>query len=137
MTIDANPLNIAAIDHVVIRVVDLDKMIAFYCDVLGCRLERRSVDFGIAQLRAGGALIDLLDANSEFGKKGGAMPDHSAPNVDHICLKIAPWDTEVITAHLIKHNVDHGPVGERYGASGQGPSLYLRDPEGNSIELKG
>lgn len=137
MTHLSNPLNITGIDHIVIRVDDLSGMINFYQDVLGCRLERGPGDFGLAQLRAGGSLIDLLDAHSEFGKKSGDAPDHNAPNMDHVCLHISPWDDEIVTKHLKAHNVEHGPIGQRYGADGQGPSLYLRDPEGNSVELKG
>ena len=133
----ANPINIALIDHVVLRVNDLDKMVKFYCDVLGCKLERGPGKFLLAQLRAGQSLIDLVDAGGPVGKKGGDSPDHSAPNMDHVCLRVDPWDNEAIQAHLESHNVDAGPIGTRYGAGGTGPSLYLRDPEGNTVELKG
>ena len=137
MTHSSNPLNVTGIDHIVIRVDDLSGMIEFYQDVLGCRLERGPGDFGLAQLRAGSSLIDLLDAHSDFGKQSGDLPDHNAPNMDHVCLHISPWDDAVVTQHLKHHGVEHGPIGQRYGADGQGPSLYLRDPEGNSVELKG
>ena len=137
MTPVANPMHITGIDHIVIRVRNLSKMISFYEDVLGCKLERGPGDFGLAQMRAGHALIDLLDANSDFGKQGGDLPDHEAPNMDHICLRLQPWDEITILEHLKSHSVSHGPIGTRYGAKGQGPSLYLKDPEGNSIELKG
>ncbi len=133
----ANPINIALIDHVVLRVNDLDKMVKFYCDVLGCKLERGPGKFLLAQLRAGQSLIDLVDADGPVGKKGGDSPDHSAPNMDHVCLRVDPWDNEAIQAHLESHNVDAGPIGTRSGAGGTGPSLYLRDPEGNTVELKG
>ena len=133
----ANPINIALIDHVVLRVNDLDKMVKFYCDVLGCKLERGPGKFLLAQLRAGQSLIDLVDADGPVGKKGGDSPDHSAPNMDHVCLRVDPWDNEAIQAHLESHNVDAEPIGTRYGAGGMGPSFYLRDPEGNTVELKG
>ncbi len=133
----ANPINVALIDHVVLRVNDLDKMVKFYCDVLGCKLERGPGEFRLAQLRAGQSLIDLVDAAGPIGRKGGDAPDHSAPNMDHMCLRIDPWDNEAIEAHLRNHDVDAGPIGTRYGAAGMGPSLYLRDPEGNTVELKG
>ena len=134
---NAKPINIRQIDHVVIRVVDLDDMIAWYENVLGCELERGPGDYRIAQLRAGGALIDLVDANGPFGKKAGAPPDHSAPTVDHVCLQVSPWNTEDIESQLRKNGVQFGEVGDRYGATGMGPSIYLKDPEGNTIELKG
>ncbi len=133
----ANPINVALIDHVVLRVNDLDKMVKFYCDVLGCRLERGPGEFRLAQLRAGQSLIDLVDAAGPIGRKGGDAADHSAPNMDHMCLRVDPWDSEAIEAHLRNHDVDAGPIGTRYGAAGMGPSLYLRDPEGNTVELKG
>ena len=131
------PINVRQIDHVVIRVVNLDNMMAWYRDVLGCELERGPGDYRLAQLRAGGSLIDLVDANGPFGKKGGTLPDSNAQNMDHVCFQVDPWDTEAIQAQLQTHNIEFGEVGERYGATGVGPSIYLKDPEGNSIELKG
>lgn len=133
----ANPINIQVIDHVVIRALDLEAMVAFYADVLGCRLERGPGDIGLAQLRAGQSLIDLVDANGPLGRSAGQPPDRRAPNMDHVCLQIAPWNAEAITAHLAAHNVEVGEVVDRYGASGTGPSLYITDPEGNVVELKG
>lgn len=133
----ANPINITLIDHVVIRVRDLDNMITFYRDVLGCRLERGPGELGLAQLRAGRSLIDLVDAAGPLGKQGGDPPDQQSPNMDHVCLQVAPWDAGVIEKHLREHGVEPGKVSQRYGAGGMGPSLYLEDPEGNTVELKG
>ncbi|MEJ8569234.1 VOC family protein [Elongatibacter sediminis] len=132
-----NPINIRRIDHVVIRANDLDRMLDFYCDVLGCRLERGPGDIGLAQLRAGCSLIDIVAADGPIGRSGGAAPDHAAPNMDHVCLLVEPWDRADIEAHLAAHGVESGDVEARYGATGQGPSLYLKDPEGNTVELKG
>ena len=133
----ANPINIALIDHVVIRANDLERMVAFYQDVLGCKLERGPGDIGLAQLRAGRSLIDIVDAGGPIGREGGDPPDHGAPNMDHVCLQVEPWDESAIRAHLEAHGVDVGEVESRYGALGQGPSLYISDPEGNTVELKG
>ena len=133
----ANPINIARIDHVVIRVNDLEKMLDFYGNVLGCRLERGPGEARLAQLRAGDALIDLVDAQGSLGREGGRVPDHDAPNVDHICLFVDPWDPDAVLDQLRRHGVDCGEIAPRYGATGMGPSLYLHDPEGNTIELKG
>ena len=132
-----NPINIRSIDHVVIRVVDLESMINFYCDVLGCRLERVLGEIRLAQLRAGDSLIDLIDAAGRLGRQAGRVPDHDAPNMDHVCLRVEPWDTEAIRTHLQTHGVEVGEVAPRYGATGIGPSLYILDPEGNTVELKG
>ncbi len=133
----ANPINIAGIDHVVIRARDMMKLVAFYRDVLGCKLERGPGDIGLAQLRAGQSLIDIVDAEGPLGREGGDAPDHKAPNMDHVCLYVTPWDAAAIEAHLQAHAIAHDPVATRYGASGMGPSIYLRDPEGNTVELKG
>ena len=132
-----NPVRIARIDHVVLRVEDLEGMIAWYRDVLGCELERGPGDIGLAQLRAGDSLIDLVAADGPLGRASGTMPDHSAPNVDHVCLLVDPWDASRITRYLAKHGVESGDVADRYGATGMGPSIYIRDPEGNTVELKG
>lgn len=133
----ANPINIHVIDHVVIRARDLQTMIAFYRDVLGCRLERGPGDLGLAQLRAGLSLIDIVDARSELGRQSGDVPDGCAPNMDHVCLQVAPWDAEAIREHLTRHGVKAGETASRYGATGMGPSIYIEDPEGNTVELKG
>ena len=133
----ANPINITHIDHVVLRVEDLEKMVAFYRDVLGCKLERGPGEIALAQLRAGRSLIDLVDANESLGKQSGDLPDHRAPNMDHLCFEVEPWDIEAILAQLRRHDVEPGEVAMRYGAAGTGPSIYLQDPEGNTVELKG
>ncbi len=133
----ANPINITHIDHVVIRVNNLEDMIAFYRNVLGCKLERGPGDGRMAQLRAGQSLIDLVDSNGPIGRRGGDTVDHTAPNMDHVCFQVDPWDAEAVQEQLRHHNVDFGEVGDRYGATGIGPSIYLQDPEGNTVELKG
>ena len=132
-----HPIRLQSIDHVVIRVLNLNQMIAFYCEVLGCQLERGPGEAKLAQLRAGLALVDLVDANGPLGRKGGGVPDHKAPNMDHLCLQLSDWNPDAIRKHLKENNVDFGEIASRYGALGNGPSLYLRDPEGNTIELKG
>ena len=125
------------IDHVVLRVVDVEGVIRFYKDVLGCAVERRKDDLGLIQLRAGRSLIDLVDVNGELGQKGGAAPGAEARNMDHFCLRIDPFDEAQIRAYLRAHGVEAGELATRYGAEGAGPSLYIQDPEGNTVELKG
>lgn len=131
----ANPINITVIDHVVLRVRDLAAMTRFYTEVLGARLERGPGDLGLAQLRIGASLLDLVSLDGKIGAQFGP-PDSDAPTIDHVCFQVSPWDTEAVLAQLDRHGVDHDGVGQRYGASGQGDSIYLRDPEGNRLELK-
>ncbi len=128
---------VQGIDHVVIRVIDVEGMIRFYQDVLGCAVERRKDDMGLIQLRAGRSLIDLVDAAGELGRKGGAAPGAEAHNMDHFCLRIDPFDETQIRTHLRAHGVEAGELVTRYGAEGDGPSIYIEDPEGNTMELKG
>ena len=128
---------VQGIDHVVLRVVDVEGMIRFYQDVLGCAIERRKDDLGLVQLRAGRSLIDLVDAAGELGRKGGGAPGAEARNMDHFCLRIDPFDESAIRAHLRAHGVETGELETRYGTEGDGPSLYIEDPEGNTVELKG
>lgn len=131
------PFQIRQLDHVVLRVRDVATMRRFYCQVLGCTFEREQAEIGLLQLRAGASLIDLIDVNGKLGRKGGAAPAAEARNVDHFCLQVDAWDKDAILAHLRTHAVRIGEVGERYGAEGNGPSIYIDDPEGNTVELKG
>lgn len=128
---------IREIDHIVLRVIRLDEMIRFYCEVLGCRIERRQDEIGLVQLRAGSALVDLVPVDGKLGQMGGAAPGREARNLDHVCFRVEPFDEGAIRAHLAAHGVQAGPVESRYGAEGEGPSIYLQDPEHNTIELKG
>ncbi len=117
---------------------DVAGAIRFYQDVLGAKLERSVPDIGLYQLRAGTSLIDLVDLAGSLGLEGGAAPAMSGGhNVDHVCLRVLPWDEAAILAHLSRHGISDAQVSSRYGAEGFGPSIYIRDPTGNTIELKG
>jgi catechol 2,3-dioxygenase-like lactoylglutathione lyase family enzyme len=130
-------ISIREIDHLVLRVADLERMLRFYCDALGCTVERRQDELGLIQLRAGRSLIDLVPVSGKLGQAGGAAPGAQGRNLDHFCLRVEPFDEASIRAHLGAHGIQAGPVESRYGAEGLGPSIYLTDPEGNVVELKG
>src|SRR3984885_12783488 len=130
-------LTIKQLDHLVLRVTDLRTMMHFYTDVLGCPVEKVQEDLGLYQLRAGTALIDLVPVDGPLGSKGGAAPGAEGRNLDHFCLRVEPFDPLAIIAHLIKHGVVPSETKQRYGADGYGPSIYINDPEGNVVELKG
>jgi len=121
----------------VLRVSDLARALRFYGEVLGCREERRLAELGLVQLRAGRAMIDLVDLAGPLGKAGGTAPKAGGRNMDHLALRIADFDEAALRAHLTAHGVAIGDLGIRYGAEGNGPSLYIQDPDGNTIELKG
>ncbi|HSW07813.1 VOC family protein [Aquabacterium sp.] len=130
-------IKIRDIDHLVLRVVDLERMLQFYSDVLGCVVERRQDNIGLVQLRAGRSMIDLVPVDSQLGRAGGAAPGREGRNLDHLCLRVEPFDAQAVRSHLQDHGVEAGTVEQRYGAEGEGPSIYLSDPEGNVVELKG
>ncbi len=130
-------IHIREIDHVVLRVSRLDVMLHFYIDVLGLVRERFDEELGLYQLRAGRALIDLITTDGRLGRAGGEAPGRDRHNMDHLCLRVDPFDEASLTLHLRRHGIDPGNVVERYGAQGMGPSFYITDPEGNTIELKG
>lgn len=131
------PFSLRQIDHVVLRIRDLDKTLAFYVDVIGCRIEKRQDAIGLIQLRAGASLIDLVPIDGPLGKMGGAAPGKEARNVDHFALQVTPFDEAAIRIHLNRLGVPVSEFGMRYGADGTGPSVYVIDPDGNTVELKG
>lgn len=130
-------LDIINLDHLVLRVKNVELIKRFYCDALGCTLERVNDKMGLTQLRAGASLIDLVDVTGEIGREGGAAPGSQGHNVDHFCFRVRDFDPQKIRALLSAHGIEPDEVRERYGADGFGPSIYFRDPEGNRVELKG
>jgi glyoxylase I family protein len=125
------------LDHLVLRVREPQRMIAFYRDVLGCPLDRAREDLGLWHLRAGRAFIDLISVDGQLGRAGGPAAGPKGRNLDHLCLRVEQFDEAAIRAHLARHGVAAGATVQRYGAEGAGPSIYLEDPEGNTVELKG
>jgi len=131
-------IRIAGLDHVVIRAANPERMVEFYCDVLGCTVEREtSPDLGLVQLRAGQSLIDIVSVDGSIGRQGGPAPGQGGRNMDHFCVRVEAFDESDIRAHLARFGVRAGELETRYGAEGSGPSVYIQDPEGNTVELKG
>jgi len=131
------PFSTLGLDHVVLRVCALEPALAFYTGVLDGVVERRIDALGLVQVRLGRSLVDLIPVDGPLGKLGGAAPGESARNVDHFCLRIEPFAAEELRAHLRAHGIESSDVGIRYGADGNGPSVYVKDPDGNTVELKG
>lgn len=129
-------IRIRAIDHIVLRTENPQALVAFYRDVLNCPVERRLDDFGLIQLRAGASLIDIVPVDSKLGEMGGDAPDPDAPTIDHLCLQIEAASEDEIKSWLTSHGVQPGSWERRYGAEGFGPSMYIADPDGNTVELK-
>ena len=124
----APALRVKGLDHVVLRVASLDRAIDFYGKVLGCRIERTLEQPKLVQLRAGSAMIDLVP---------GAPGEDRGRNMDHFAVRIEEMDVAAVSAHLRQHGIDPGEVRRRYGAEGYGSSIYITDPDGNTVELKG
>jgi catechol 2,3-dioxygenase-like lactoylglutathione lyase family enzyme len=132
------PFEIQRIDHVVLRVQDLQRALAFYCDVLGCTVARERPTLGMIHLRAGASMIDLISVDGALGSRGGPAAGEQGRNLEHLCLRIEPFDEAALRAHLEGQGVAvDGQVRSNLGAEGDGLSLYLRDPDGNAVELKG
>lgn len=130
------PYTLGGLDHVVLRAKDIDRMLGFYRDIVGLKVAKHNEPLGLWHLDAGGSMIDLVDMNGELGAAGGPIPGEGR-NVDHVALKVEPFDEAAIRAHFTAHGIETEEVKTRFGAEGDGPSIYFRDPEGNGVELKG
>lgn len=129
------PFRLEGLDHVVLLVTDMAAARAFYCDVLGCTVDREMPAYGLLQLRAGRSLIDLVDTASGEGA-WARPPVGGGRNMDHVCIVATGYDPDAVRSHLQSHGVESLEEGVRYGASGDGYSIYFSDPFGNRIELK-
>jgi len=115
------------LDHVVLNVADAERSLAWYRDELGLEAvrvhewRRREVPFPSVRVDEG-TIIDLLET------------DRTGQNVDHVCLVVEPTDLESLRASGRFAVVD-GPA-RRFGARGDGTSLYVLDPDGNVVELR-
>lgn len=130
-------ISIREIDHLVLRVRDIDAMRGFYCDVLGAVHVAYRAEYGMSHLKIGRSMLDLITVDGKLGQAGGAAPGREGRNLDHLCFRVEPFDQDALVAHLRQHGVEVGDIRRRYGAEGNGVSIYLNDPEGNLVELKG
>lgn len=125
----AAPMRVLGLDHVVIRVSDLERAVEFYCGVLGGSVERTLENPKLVQIRAGASLLDLVPGRVP----GGAASE----NLEHFAFRVDPFDPEALRAHLERFGAGADEVKERYGSDGFGPSIYFFDPDGNKVEFKG
>ena len=132
-----SPVAVLGLDHVVLRVADIEASLDWYRRVLGCTLERQIESFGLYQLRLGTNLIDLVPVASKAGRPGGGAAGSKRRNMDHFALRLAAFDETRLRRYLKRRGIEAGETARRYGADGHGPSLYLTDPDGNTVELKG
>ena len=124
--------HVERIDHVVLRVRNLDGMVRFYEQALGFRVERTIDRLKLVQMRAGASMLDLIEHDRPPG-----LPNDAGGNMDHLAFRVEPFDRDAIAARLLPLGATVGEAVQRYGAEGTGPSVYFHDPEGNQIELKG
>ncbi|MBP5970389.1 MULTISPECIES: VOC family protein [Pseudomonas] len=132
-----HPFVIQHIDHIVLRVADLQRSIDFYSQVFGAEVVKHNEPLGLVHLRAGTSMIDLVDLQGELGRKGGGAAGTERRNVDHFCLRVEPFDEAALIEHLRAHGLGVEKAATRFGAEGNGLSLYCFDPDGNQVELKG
>lgn len=132
-----SPIAVQGFDHIVLRVRDKDAALGFYVGVLGLTVDRDRPELGLTHLRCGPQMIDLVTLDGPLGRRGGAAAGEEARNLDHFALQVRPFDEAAVRAHLAAHGLEVVEEGPRYGADGTGLSLYVRDPDGNTVELKG
>ncbi|GGM53809.1 dioxygenase [Micromonospora sonchi] len=123
----AGAVRVIGFDHLVLVVADVERSLDFYCGRLGLAPVR------VDEWRAGRAPFPSVRVSPETiidlvkGERGGT-------NVDHFCLVVEPLDWADVVASGV-FTVLEGPVG-RFGARGAATSVYVRDPDGNSVELR-
>jgi catechol 2,3-dioxygenase-like lactoylglutathione lyase family enzyme len=130
------PFRLEGIDHILLLVDGMKPAVQFYSGVLGCTVQDQLPQYGMLQLRAGSALIDLVDISVPEAS-WAKPPVAGGRNVDHLCLALAAHDEGALRRHLARHRVEIIEEGVHGGSRGESLSLYVRDPSGNVIELKG
>jgi catechol 2,3-dioxygenase-like lactoylglutathione lyase family enzyme len=126
-------IEVTGLDHIVLKVADVERSLAWYMEEIGLPGER------VEEWRAGEVFFPSvrIDARTIIDLFGGAPArgrGDQPPNLDHLCLVVAPTDLAAVAASG-RFDVVEGPV-RRWGAQGAGTSLYVRDPDGNVVELR-
>jgi catechol 2,3-dioxygenase-like lactoylglutathione lyase family enzyme len=122
-------VRVTGLDHIVLNCADVDRSLAWYCEELGLEAVRveewRRGDTFFPSVRVNDTtIIDLFPA------------ERSGTNMDHVCLVVEPTDLTALAASGRFDVVGDGPVDGLFGAQGLGTSLYVRDPDGNTVELR-
>ena len=130
------PFVLEGIDHILLLVNGMKPAVEFYTGVLGCTVEGALPQYGMLQLRAGAALIDLADISVPEAS-WAKPPVAGGRNFDHLCLALGAHDEAKLRRHLARHHVEIIEEGVHGGRRRESLSLYIRDPSGNVIELKG
>jgi catechol 2,3-dioxygenase-like lactoylglutathione lyase family enzyme len=126
---------IHGVDHIVLSVADVDRSLAFYCGALGLATEREA-DYRAGRVNFPSVRIDERFVIDLFPRAADAGPVVGA-NVDHFCLVTDADDLAPLLAHLERHDVPIlGPPRSRWGAQGLAMSVYVRDPDGNQVEIR-
>lgn len=131
------PFRVLGIDHIVLRCTNLAAMLDFYCNGLGFEVAKRNDAMGLVHLRSRAAMIDLVTLDGPLGRAGGAAPGAEGRNMDHLCLRVDPFDPEALQRYFESLGAKPRELRTRFGGEGDGLSFYTEDPEGNRVEIKG
>lgn len=134
---NAAMVKIRAIDHLVLRAIETERMLDFYHPVLGCEAIRADADQCLTEFGAGDGLIGLVPASARPVSGEGDAGAAARTRLEHFCLTLANWNETGLRQCLHALGVDTRDVGVRPGTREAVPSLYLNDPDGNTVELKG
>lgn len=129
-------IKIECLDHVVLSVQSIEKMLPFYCDVLGFELTQQNEDGKFAQLCAGNAIVDMLKRRGTPSDDPESTARKNERNMDHFALRLEAFEEDSLRDHLAQFGIDAGKLWRNDGPDGH-YSFYIQDPEGNDIELKG
>ena len=132
------PFVVERLDHLVLRTENIEKLRDFYLS-LGCIVVRDlTKTVGLLQLRLGTSMLDLVDVHGQMGESGGSAPGSSGLNLDHFAVRVEPFDVDQILEFCDSLGITGKFATELVlGAEGYGKAVYIEDPDGNRIELKG
>ena len=127
----STPFQLQRLDHLALRTSNVERLVSFY-ELLGCTVVREIESMKMIQLRSGASMIDIIGTDELDGA------DPAGRNLDHFALRIEPFDESDILAFCAEHQIEAQTMAQPLlGADGYGPAIYIRDPDGNRVELKG